>query len=231
MKGEISGVKVTTGAECRQQWAPQQHSRVTGDRSEERPLGKAFLDAGSSADSLEATVTARSSTRLMTRGVLYVHSAPSALCPHIEWAVAGVLDHEVRLEWTGQPAQNGTYRTEYSWSADAGSSAEIASALRGWGQLRFEVTEEPAGSSQGAVEGARYSYTPELGIFHAVTGLHGDIMVPEDRLKAAVVRSAVGEVTLLTEIDRLLGKPWDDELEPFRHAGDGAPVRWLHQVV
>jgi hypothetical protein len=29
----------------------------------------------------------------------------------------------------------------------------------------------------------------------------------------------------------LLGQAWDDELEPFRHAGDGAPVRWLHEVV
>ena len=37
--------------------------------------------------------------------------------------------------------------------------------------------------------------------------------------------------TLLLEIDNLLGKPWDDELETFRHAGEGAPVRWLHQVV
>ena len=27
-----------------------------------------------------------------------------------------------------------------------------------------------------------------------------------------------------------MGKPWDDELEPFRHAGDGAPIRWLHRV-
>ena len=33
------------------------------------------------------------------------------------------------------------------------------------------------------------------------------------------------------EIDKLLGKPWDDELETFRYAGEGAPVRWLHQVV
>ncbi|MGH3424385.1 MAG: DUF3145 family protein, partial [Nocardioidaceae bacterium] len=27
---------------------------------------------------------------IATRGVVYVHSAPSALCPHVEWAVAGV---------------------------------------------------------------------------------------------------------------------------------------------
>ena len=38
-------------------------------------------------------------------------------------------------------------------------------------------------------EGARYSATPDLGVFHAVTGLHGDIMIPEDRLKAAVVKA------------------------------------------
>ncbi|MBA3266088.1 MAG: DUF3145 family protein, partial [Nocardioidaceae bacterium] len=24
---------------------------------------------------------------------------------------------------------------------------------------------------------------------------------------------------------------WDEALEPFRYAGDGAPVRWLHHVV
>ena len=27
-----------------------------------------------------------------------------------------------------------------------------------------------------------------------------------------------------------LGEAGDVELEPFRHAADGAPVRWLHQV-
>ena len=165
--------------------------------------------------------------RTTTRGVLYVHSAPSALCPHIEWAAGGVLGHAVNLEWTPQGAQGGTYRSEFSWSADAGTAAVIASALRGWNHLRFETTEEPTTST----EGARYSYTPDLGIFHAVTGMHGDIMIPEDRLKAAVVKAALGDTTLSLEIDKLLGRPWDDELETFRHAGDGAPVRWLHQVV
>jgi Protein of unknown function (DUF3145) len=29
----------------------------------------------------------------------------------------------------------------------------------------------------------------------------------------------------------LLGRAWDEELEPFRCADDGAPVRWLHEVV
>ena len=172
-------------------------------------------------------MTTRTRSGATTRGVIYVHSAPSALCPHIEWALGGVLGHAVNLEWTPQPAQAGTYRSEYSWLGDSGTAAAIASALRGWKHLRFEITEEPTAAS----EGSRYSYTPELGVFHAVTGIHGDIMIPEDRLRAGLVKAAVGETTLEIEVDRLLGKPWDNELETFRHAGDGAPVRWLHQVV
>ncbi|RKN12056.1 DUF3145 domain-containing protein [Streptomyces radicis] len=164
---------------------------------------------------------------MTTRGVLYVHSAPRALCPHIEWAVAGVLGARVSLDWTKQPASPGTWRAELSWQGEPATASKLASALRGWHLLRFEVTSEPSP----AAEGERYSCTPELGIYHAVTGIHGDIMIPEDRLRAAADRSARGESDLQAEIAGLLGKPWDDELEPFRHAGDGAPVRWLHQVV
>ncbi|MCB5164868.1 DUF3145 domain-containing protein [Streptomyces bambusae] len=164
---------------------------------------------------------------MTTRGVLYVHSAPRALCPHVEWAVAGVLGVRVNLDWIRQPASPGTWRAEFSWQAAAGTASQLASALRGWQMLRFEVTAEPCATA----EGERYSSTPELGIFHAVTGLHGDILVPEDRLRAALARAAAGGTGLEAEIARLLGKPWDDELEPFRYAGEGAPVRWLHQVV
>ncbi|MER6315097.1 DUF3145 domain-containing protein [Streptomyces sp. NPDC001581] len=164
---------------------------------------------------------------MTTRGVLYVHSAPRALCPHVEWAVAGVLGVRVNLDWIRQPASPGTWRAEFSWQAEAGTASKLASALRGWRLLRFEVTAEPCPNA----EGERYSSTPELGIFHAVTGIHGDILIPEDRLRAALARSARGETDLEAEISKLLGKPWDDELEPFRYAGEGAPVRWLHQVV
>lgn len=164
---------------------------------------------------------------MTTRGVLYVHSAPRALCPHVEWAVAGVLGARVQLDWIRQPASPGTWRAEFSWKGQTGTASRLASALRGWQMLRFEVTAEPCPTA----EGERYSATPRLGIFHAVTGIHGDILIPEDRLRAALARAAQGETVLEAEIARLLGKPWDDELEPFRYAGEGAPVRWLHQVV
>ena len=162
-----------------------------------------------------------------TRGVLFVHSAPSALLPHLEWAAADVLGARADLGWVKQPAEPGTYRGELSWQAKAGSGAALASALKGWEMLRFEVTEEPTATT----EGARYSYTPTLGLFHAMVGLHGDILIPEDRIKAFRVKAALGEVDLDTALDGLLGAAWDAELEPFRHAGDGAPVRWLHQVI
>ncbi|KQX67218.1 DUF3145 domain-containing protein [Angustibacter sp. Root456] len=162
----------------------------------------------------------------MTRGVVFVHSAPPALCPHVEWALGGVLDQQVSLEWTGQPAEPGTWRAELSWQGRAGTGARLASSLRGWAKLRFEVTEEP---SAGA-DGARWSHTPRLGIHHAVVGVHGDVLVGEDRLRSAV-RAAGGDARmLLAELDATLGRDWDDELEPFRYAGDGAPVRWLHRV-
>jgi hypothetical protein len=196
-----------------------------------RPLGKAHL-----ATSKEDLVT--------TRGVVYIHAAPPALCPHVEWAVGGVLGMRVTLDWTPQPTAPGTFRAELSWQADPGTASKLASALRDWMHLRFEVTEEP---SAGA-EGERYSSTPTLGLFHATTGVHGDIMVREDRLRAALARaateSAIGGAAdgatdgvidpatrVMQEMQALLGKAWDDELEPFRYAGDGAPVRWLHQVV
>jgi hypothetical protein len=149
------------------------------------------------------------------------------LCPHVEWAVAGALGVRVNLQWSPQSAAPGTYRSELSWQGEPGLAAKLASALRGWLHLRFEVTEDPSAGH----EGARYAYTPSLGIFHAVTGVHGDIMIPEDRIKAVVLEAAAGHCDLEDELRKLLGGPWDDELEPFRYAGDGAPVRWLHQVV
>jgi hypothetical protein len=168
------------------------------------------------------------------RGVLQVHSAPPALCSHVEWAVAGVIGVPVSLPWVNQAAAPGMVRAELDWQGSPGASATITSALAGWSRLRFEVTEE---ASPGC-DAVRYSYTPDLGIFSAVTMANGDILIPESRLRAVMALAAATPVMAGSlpdrgsspedEIARLLGQPWDDELEPFRCAGDGAPVRWLH---
>jgi hypothetical protein len=157
------------------------------------------------------------------QGILHVHSAPAALCPHIEWAVAGIIGTGADMSWTGQPAAPGSLRAELAFRAQPGAAAAITSALASWGRLRFEVTEDP---SPGC-DGIRYSYTPTLGTFTAVTGANGDILVPEGRLRAALAAAAAGG-PLDAELTRLLGQAWDDELEPFRRAGDR--VRWLTAV-
>ena len=161
-----------------------------------------------------------------SRGVVYVHSAPTSLCPHIVWALEGVLGRRITLDWTPQPAGPRLVRAELSWTAEAGTGARLASALRGWDHQRYEVTEEPSPG----VDGSRWSYTPALGIHHTWVSASGDALVHEDQVRAALARSAGDATMLAAELDTVLGGDWDRELEPFRYAGDGAPVRWLHKV-
>jgi hypothetical protein len=102
-------------------------------------------------------------------------------------------------------------------------------------------------------DAVRYSSTPALGTFCAVMGANGDVLVPENRLRAAIELAASARApgrganarlgplrelhgprhpalggSLEDEIALLIGAPWDAELEPFRQAGAGAPVRWLN---
>lgn len=162
----------------------------------------------------------------MTEGVLFVHSAPRALCPHIEWAAGGAIGAQAKFDWSPQPAAPGFVRAEICWRGPAGSGAKIASALRGWDGVRYEVTEEP---SEGH-DGSRWSHTPALGIYHALTDSFGNIVVPEDAIRGAMQKAAGDFSKLESEMSKALGAAWDDELEPFRHAGEGAPVRWLSKV-
>ena len=45
----------------------------------------------------------------------------------------------------------------------------------------------------------------------------------------AAMRSG-DHTALRREIDSALGTAWDLELDPFRHAGEGHPTRWLYRV-
>ncbi len=186
---------------------------------------------------------------MSVHGVLHVHSAPPALCPHIEWAVAGVLGVPASMPWIDQPAAPGLVRAELTWQGRPGAAGAITSALGSWNLIRFEATED---ASPGC-DAVRYSHTPALGTFCAVVAANGDVMVSENRLRAAMELAASARAaaragntrlgglremhgprhpalggSLEDELALLLGDPWDAELEPFRRAGDGAPVRWLN---
>jgi hypothetical protein len=131
------------------------------------------------------------------------------------------------MDWIDQPAAPLCLRTELSWQAPQGTGARLASGLRTRGEqrLRFEITEEPSRGS----DGGRWSCTPELGIFHQMMDVHGNNVIREDALRDAL--DCGGDLmTLRRKLDLALGQAWDDELEPFRYAGAGAPIRWLHRV-
>jgi len=160
-----------------------------------------------------------------TRGVVYVHSTPLAVCPHVEWAIARVLTVPVSLQWTPQPLEPGARRAECSWTGRPGTAAEIASELRQWPMLRFEVTEEPSPG----VDGERFMHVPGRGLFRATAGAAGDVQLGEDRIRT-LMAAARGPEALSHLLDKALGTAWDAELEPYRHAGDGAPVTLLTRV-
>lgn len=162
----------------------------------------------------------------ITRGVLHIHSAPQALCPHIQWALEALARGRTALDWTAQEAEPGSLRAELTWAGPAGTGALMASALRTLGKIRFEITEEP---SPGA-DGSRWSFTPDLGVFHATTDAAGNVVVCEDRIRYAFENSHGNPALVVNELSLALGEAWDEELEPFRLAGEGAPVRWLHRV-
>ena len=170
---------------------------------------------------MEKTVTAPTA-----RGVLYIHSAPRALCPHVEWAAGRALDRAVNFNWDDQPVLRGAQRAEFYWEGARGTGAALASALRGWEHLRYEVTEDP---TPGA-DGGRWMHTPDLGIFYAQTDTVGNVVIPEDRVRYAMESAGSNALELHRELRLALGQAWDDELEAFRHATDNSAVVWLHKV-
>lgn len=164
---------------------------------------------------------------MQTRGVIYIHSSPLAVCPHVEWAIGRVLDGSVtvKLGWNQQDAERGTMRAERAWTGYAGMGAEFAKALAQWPMLRFEVTEDPSAG----VDGERIMHVPGRGVHRVAMSAGGDIMIAEDRIRALLATTTSAEA-LRGGLDQLLGLDWDRELEPYRQAAGGTEQSWLSQV-
>jgi hypothetical protein len=159
-----------------------------------------------------------------TTGVVYIHAAPAAVCPHVEWALSSTLDARAKLSWTPQPALSGQLRAVTNWIGPVGTGGRLANALRSWSVLRFEVTEDPSPG----VDGQRFCHTPQLGFWSGSMSANGDIMVGEMRLRTLM---AAGADALLAELDSVLGTAWDDALEAYRAGSDGTEVTSLSRGV
>jgi hypothetical protein len=106
----------------------------------------------------------------------------------------------------------GTFRTQLEFRAAQGAAAEIASSLRSWHYLNFEVIE---GTDLG---GELFRFTPELGIHRAVVDQSGAVQVNENQLTAILAQS-FDEESIRQGIADMMGNSWEIELDRFRSVG------------
>ena len=151
----------------------------------------------------------RSSKALAVRGQLTIHSAPSALRSHIDWAISDLLGPSARSEWTPQVLKAGTYKCVLSWRDREGVAAAMASALRSWHYIVFEVQED---TNDG---GELFRFTPELGIHRAITDLSGAVVINENQVNA-VLGNNFDEDAIREGLALILGCEWEKEFERFR---------------
>jgi hypothetical protein len=143
------------------------------------------------------------------RGFLTIHSAPSALRHHIDWAIQTVLGNWIKLSWNPQPLMPGTFRTQLEFRGAQGAAAEIASALRSWHYLNFEVIE---GTESG---GELFRFTPELGIHRALVDPTGAVLINENQL-SAILQNSFDEEAIREGIAAIVGTSWENDLDRFR---------------
>ena len=148
-------------------------------------------------------------TKKGAAGHLVIHSTPSALRVHIEWALQNCVGTSLNVQWKTQPLCAGTYRTTVSYRDRIGLASHLASTLRAWHYLRFEITENDGDG------GEIFRFTPELGLHRAMIDGAGSILIDENRITHALAAS-FDEESLRYAIESALGTQWDEELEIYR---------------
>ncbi|MBC7464259.1 MAG: DUF3145 family protein [Actinobacteria bacterium] len=143
----------------------------------------------------------------LSRGYLAIHSAPSALCRHLDWALVNLLGPSATLSWRPQPLLPGSHRAICEWRDREGAGADLASTLRGWHYVRFEIREE---SDR---EKVLYRYTPNLGIHRAVIDELGSVLISENQIMHALAQH---DDDMRETMDKALGTSWERELDQFR---------------
>ena len=138
----------------------------------------------------------------MNRGLITIHSCPTALIRHVEWSIESVLGR-VEIDWRSQPLVAGTQRTQIEWKSSKDLSAELASALKSWHYLRFEIN----------FGNQLFRHTPDLGLHRSQIDEIGNILLTENQVKAAMNKS---DDLLREGLDVALGTEWEVELERFR---------------
>jgi hypothetical protein len=152
----------------------------------------------------------------MSEGLVLIHRAPSSLLTHVEWTISGISGNPTKINWTKDESSDSVFRGSVAVDCGLTDGATLASAFMNLKQLSFEVIH------QSALAGARWSFTPSLGMFHCATDEAGNLVVGENQLRASIEKAGSNILKLQAELRKLLGQAWDDELEPYRELIGGA---------
>jgi len=128
---------------------------------------------------------------------------------HIDWAIQAVLGNWVKPAWSPQLLIPGSYRTQIEFRDRQGAAAELASSLRSWHYLNFEVIENTDNG------GELFRCTPELGIHRSLVDQTGAVILTENQL-GTVLKNSLDEESIREAIASLLGSSWEQELDRFR---------------
>jgi hypothetical protein len=125
-----------------------------------------------------------------------------ALIRHVEWSIESILGN-VAINWRNQPLDAGTQRTQVEWRSNKDLSGQLASALKSWHYLRFEIT----------YGGEFFRHTPDLGMHRSNIDEVGNILVTENQIKFAMSKT---DDSMREALNVAIGTEWEVELERFR---------------
>jgi hypothetical protein len=154
----------------------------------------------------------------MSKGLVFIHQAPSSLLTHIEWTISGVCEAPITISWQVLPTPKQGFRALAHWEGPDGSGAVLATSFMNLKQISFEVIQQDSLD----VSGYRWSYTPTLGMFSSATDEAGNILVSENQLRHIVDSCGSNGLKLQAELRKVLGQAFDDELESYRELFDGS---------
>lgn len=152
----------------------------------------------------------------MSEGLVLIHRAPSVLLTHVEWTISGITGNPTKINWIKEDLTDSSFRGSVAIDCALNDCATLASAFMNLKQLSFEVIH------QSELSGARWSFTPSLGMFHCATDEAGNLVVGENQLRSSMEKAGSNILKLQAELRKLLGQAWDDELEPYRELIGGA---------
>ena len=146
-------------------------------------------------------------------GQILIYSAPAALTQHIEWAISQKLGQVVTLTWVNQPLNPATLAMEFEYKHQSPVANQIATALKGWQYLRFEITQINKNTNDAVL----YRATPDLGLHQATLSALGDVVLNANQVNT-ILKNSITHDRLINNLENALGNLWEAELEPYRIA-------------